>query len=224
MGVKGIDSTRLRRRAQCGARTVDHPPGAVVDSMSVEVRQRNPTNRVRLMADDDGSAGRDDESVANVEVEVFRFASMRWNRMDVEIDRPGVWRTDRRLQGEPALLENLALRCGEKRCVLGLDVSAGLEPASEPRVVDEQNGVGVGGEHAGGCGEMPGNEVGTGTSGRRLVDEVPHRRPGRVVRRMNSGESLDLLANRRGGNHRRGIGARSEMRRQGRCSGRRGVE
>ena len=74
------------------------------------------------------------EGEAEVEVLVRRFWSTRRDRMDIKIDETG----EDRLHGDTRLLGYFSRGCSDRRAILRIDVSAGLEPPVETSMVNKQ--------------------------------------------------------------------------------------
>ena len=92
------------------------------------------------------------EQVAQVEVDVLGPVAAGRDRMDVEVEDD---RAERRFEdGDSRFFQRLAPGGVEDGSVASLDVAAGLEPAVEAAVVDEEEGLSVGARDDGAAGDV----------------------------------------------------------------------
>ena len=106
-------------------------------------------------------------------MQVRRLRAMGRDRVDVEVEGRSRARHDLEI-GETGLLEHLASRRGEDRLVLGLDMTTGLQPASELRVVHLEQGIALGREHERARREVTGLEAVAPKGVARRLDQLEH--------------------------------------------------
>lgn len=107
-------------------------------------------------------------------VPVRGFAGACGNGVDVDVEETAV-RGNSPEFGQAGFFEDFTPGRGFDVSILGLDVSSGLEPPSEPDVMDEQEAMRVGREDEGAHGEVPGAVVAATETVLAAGSEVAHR-------------------------------------------------
>ena len=118
-----------------------------VDPRAARLREREPRRAAHFLGLRRERVGPRRQEEAHVEVHVLGPVRARRDAVHVHVEHA---RAERRFEIlDAGLLARLAPRRVEDRCVLRFDVAAGLEPAVEPPVVHEEEGVPVWPRHHG---------------------------------------------------------------------------